>query len=91
MKINSDKTQIGYFKQPRVPRANFTFTFDDVQFTIVPEYIYLGIYIDEHDSLLVQQNISMPYNMIIPYFRLPYFHVSNSVIFYIVLQYSHFI
>ena len=36
-------------------------------------------------------HILMPCNMIVLHFRLHYFHVSNGVFFYTVLQYSHFI
>ena len=46
-------------------------------------------YIKENNFFLLF-HILMPYNILF-YFRLPYFHVSNSAFFHIVLKYTHFI
>ena len=48
LKVNTAKTNIVHFRTSRTPKTDFNFMYDDEKLTIVPEYKYLGVIMDEH-------------------------------------------
>ena len=48
--MNTDKTQVVHFRPARKPRTRFEFHFGDDTLLLVPDYKYLGVYLDEHLS-----------------------------------------
>ena len=48
MAINTGKTQIVHFRDPRSSQTNYPFKFGDYSLSIVNHYKYLGIIFDEH-------------------------------------------
>ena len=50
MVVNTDKTQVVHFRPARKPRTRFEFHFGGDTLLLVPDYKYLGVYLDEHLS-----------------------------------------
>ena len=50
MMVNTDKTQVVHFRPATKPRTRFEFHFGGDTLLLVPDYKYLGVYLDEHLS-----------------------------------------
>ena len=48
LKVNENKSNIVHFRKSRAQQTNFQFKYGNVNLTIVSEYKYLGVILDDH-------------------------------------------